>query len=438
MQLYARVCEAAVCEFLARGIQRGSLVLQLGPSAGGQHPKTLVYGETREAAEEAGRPVATIVLHNAHDFYVRVAAAADIGLAEAFMAGDFDVDNAEQLLSTFLVLILNRDSRALSASRLSLSWIGATLNRLLHRLNSNTLLGSRRNIEAHYDLSNELFATFLGETWTYSCAYFGAPNMTLDDAQRAKIDMILDKAQLRPDSHLLEIGSGWGELAIRAARRFGCHVTGITLSREQLALARDRARDAGVERLVQFELVDYRVLPERGLEFDRVISVEMLEAVGHEYLPEFFGVLEQVLAPDGLAVVQVIATPEERYEVYRTTTDFVQKHIFPGGLCPSFEAVVHAAAASSALSVEHVQNIGPHYATTLREWRRRFIAAVKSGRVGELGFDDLFVRKWTYYLCYCEAGFATRTLGNLQIVFSRPRNVASLGAAPQAAGVAGL
>eukprot|EP00171_Calliarthron_tuberculosum_P009123 IDg9123t1 len=404
MQLYARVCEAAVCEFLARGIQRGSLTLQFGHSVGSEPPKTLVYGETKDVAEEAGRPTATIVLRNVHDFYVRVAAAADIGLAEAFMAGDFDVENAEQLLRVFLVLIVNRDTQALSASRLSLSWIGAALNRFLHRLNSNTLLGSRRNIEAHYDLSNDLFATFLGESWTYSCAYFGAPGMTLDDAQRAKIDMILGKAQLCADTHLLEIGCGWGELAIRAAQRVGCRVTGITLSREQLALARERARDADVEALVQFELVDYRVLAERGAMFDRVVSVEMLEAVGHEYLPEFFGVLERILAPDGLAVVQVITTPEERYDVYRTTTDFVQKHIFPGGLCPSFEAIVSAAAASSALSVEHVQNIGPHYATTLREWRRRFVAAVKSGRVGELGFDELFVRKWTYYLCYCEAG----------------------------------
>lgn len=426
MQFYARFCDAVVSNFLARGIERGSLTLRF--EGGGRTSR--VYGETVGKARQGGRAVASIRVRNGHDFAVRVATAADIGFAEAYMAGDFDVDHSDELVKVFFVLIENREAAALRETRLLVSWIGAKLNTLLHRLNSNTLVGSRRNIEAHYDLSNELFATFLGPTWLYSCAYFSAPNMSLDDAQHAKVDMILEKARLSSQTHVLEIGCGWGELAIRAALRYRCRVTGITLSREQCSLATRRALEAGVEELVRFELIDYRAVAQRQQRYDRIISVEMLEAVGHEFLGDYFASLDTVLRADGLVVVQVITTPESRYESYRRSTDFVQKHIFPGGLCPSLHAIVNAATARSSLSVEHVQNIGPHYAVTLREWRKRFCAAAKSGRVAEMGFDETFVRKWIYYLCYCEAGFATRTLGDLQIVLSRPRNVVTLGAPP--------
>lgn len=421
-------CRFCVEEFLARGISRGSLTFV--------HPDNseTLFGEPESDAKHAGRPTSRLFLHNPRSFYARVAATADIGFAEAFMVRDFTVEKLDDLTNIFRVLILNRDDHKLSASSLLLSRLGSKINALLHSLNRNTLSGSQRNIEAHYDLSNELFSTFLGDTWTYSCAYFdptASPgSVTLEDAQRAKIDKIIDKARITEDCHVLDIGCGWGELAIRAVLRTGCRVTGITLSREQLALANKRAKAASISDRVKFEHVDYRVLASRDVCYDRIVSVEMIEAVGHEFLGTYFAAVQKLLAPNGLAVMQVITTPEERYEEYCTTTDFIQKHIFPGGICPSFEALVTAMARNSTLCVEHVENIGPHYATTLKEWRRRFLESEKKGDVVAAGFNDIFVRKWMYYFCYCEAGFATRTLGTLQIVFSGSNNTTALGGAP--------
>lgn len=420
-----------VQEFLARGISKGSLTFI--------HPDNTqtLFGEPESDAKQAGRPIARILIHNPSSFYTRVATAADIGFAEAFMLHDFSVHSPDTLTDIFRILILNRDHNKLAASTLLPSRFGAKINTLLHSLNRNTLSGSQRNIEAHYDLSNELFATFLGDTWTYSCAYFdpkASPSaITLEHAQHAKIDKIIDKARITSDCHVLDIGCGWGELAIRAVQRTGCRVTGITLSREQLALANKRASAAGVADRVKFELVDYRVLASREECFDRVVSVEMIEAVGHEFLGTFFAAVEKLLGRNGIFVMQAITTPEERYEEYRTTTDFIQKHIFPGGICPSFEALVRAMSRSSRLCVEEMENMGPHYATTLKEWRKRFLESEKKGDVGVAGFDEVFVRKWMYYFCYCEAGFATRTLGVLQIVFSRINNTETLGGAPMVA-----
>lgn len=438
MQLFTSICETIVNEFLVRSVRKGSLTFYI-PSRKPQQQRTVIFGETADVASAYGRPVATITINNVQSFYARVATCADIGFAEAFMFGDFDVDNADQLTSIFLILILNRDNNTLSASSLIVSWLGALLNKVVHVWNRNTVTGAKRNIAAHYDLSNQLFETFLGKTWVYSCAYFGphdiheASASSLDAAQYAKLDMLLEKAKVQSGMHVLDIGCGWGELAIRAAQIRRCRVTGITLSHEQYTLATRRAAEAGVEHLVQFELADYRQLRLKGVMYDRIISIEMMEAIGHEFLGDYFAVLESVLKADGLVVVQVITTPEGRYEVYRHSTDFIQKHIFPGGICPSLEAIVRAMAEGSNLCVESIENIAPHYATTLKEWRRRFVQSVKEGRVSEAGFNEQFIRKWTYYFCYCEAGFATRTLGTLQIVLSRPRNVVTLGGAPQLA-----
>lgn len=416
-------------EFLARGITKGSLTL----TRDDEPPH--IFGETPRSAKSHSRPVATLHINNPPSFYARVASQADIGFAEAYIANDISVSHSDQLVTIFRLLILNRDddSNQLSTTKLLISRLGAFVNTMLHNLNRNTMSGSQRNIQAHYDLSNELFATFLGPTWTYSCALFGPQAKTLDDAQTAKIDAVLTKARLTPDTHLLDIGSGWGELAIRAASTAGCRVTGITLSEEQLTLARQRAAEAGVDDRVQFELVDYRELARRGKQFDRVTSVEMLEAVGHEFLGEFFKCVSALMTAEAVAVLQVITTPEERYESYRTSTDFIQKHIFPGGICPSLHAMTSAMNKNGGqLIVEHLENMGVHYATTLAEWRRKFLISVKEGKVGQAGFDDIFVRKWIYYFAYCESGFATRTLGVLQMVLSRINNVSTLGGAPQA------
>lgn len=424
----AKSIASAVDAFLRRSIVVGSLTVARISTE--KPVNETVYGEPVFVSNAAGRPAATIFLENPDSFYSRVASSADIGFAEAYIAGDFTVNDANELVSVFHILILNRDNKEMSTKGLALSRIGASFNSALHSLNANSVSGSRRNIQAHYDLSNDLFGTFLGPSWTYSCAYFENGDASLDDAQSAKLDLMIEKAKLSQECHVMEIGCGWGEFAIRAAKQCGCRVTGITLSMEQCQLARARVKAAGVSHLVSIELVDYRTLPSTGVKYDRVVSIEMVEAVGHEFLGDFFGTVDAILKSNGLAVLQVITTPEVRYDEYRSSVDFIQKHIFPGGICPSLQALVSAMTERSSLSLEHVENIGPHYATTLREWRRRFLASAASGDVGKAGFDDMFVRKWVYYLCYCEAGFASRTLGTLQLIFSRPGNVGVLGGAP--------
>lgn len=422
--LIARFFRLQIEEFLVRGIILGSLTL----TSDGESPK--IFGETPSDARDAGRPVAILHLVNPNAFYARVASQADIGFAEAYMAGDFTVASYDDLVTVFRLLILNRDNSSLSAPALVASRIGGFINTALHTFNRNTLSGSKRNISAHYDLSNDLFATFLGNTWLYSCALFQGNKPTLEEAQIAKVDLILSKARISSGNHILEIGCGWGELAIRAASKYNCQVTGITLSKAQMSLAHERVRASGVEDRVNLELVDYRDLAARGVRYNRIISVEMIEAVGHEYLSLFFQTLDTLLAEDGLIVIQAITTPDSRYEVYRKSSDFVQKHIFPGGICPSLNAMTTAMTKDSDLIVEHLENIGPHYATTLAEWRRRFVQSVKSGDVQRAGFDDIFIRKWIYYFCYCESGFYTRTLGVLQMVLSRVGNLRVLGRPP--------
>lgn len=418
-----RLFRLQVIQFLARGITKGSLTF----TCDGQPPA--IFGETVHQARAANHPIVSLHLVDAASFYTRIACQSDIGFAEAFMAGDFTVKETDDLVTIFRILILNRDETTLSMPSMLLSQIGAYANYTLNMLSRNTLSGSRRNIHAHYNLSNDLFATFLGSTWMYSCALF-APGRCLDDAQIAKIDAIVAKARIMPCHHVLDIGAGWGEFAIRVATKFGCRVTGITLSEEQLAFAQHRAQKMGVSDMVSFELIDYRQLAETGRKFDRIVSIEMVEAVGHEYLGCYFQAIDKLLNIDGLTVVQAITTPEQRYESYRRGTDFIQKHIFPGGLCPSLQAMVSAMASSSSLIIEHIENIGVHYATTLKEWRRRFTTSVKQGLVESAGFDDVFIRKWLYYLCYCESGFATRTLNCLQLVLTRSANVSSLDPPP--------
>lgn len=412
-----------VDQFLARSITQGSLTFTCD-----DQPPT-IFGETASQARIGNRPVVSLHLTNPESFYARVACQADIGFAEAFIAGDFTVKEIDDLVTIFRILILNRDGTTLSMPSILLSQIGAYSNYVLNLLNRNTLSGSRRNIHAHYNLSNDLFATFLGPTWMYSCALF-APGRSLDDAQIAKNDAVISKARINRDHHVLDIGAGWGEFAIRAAIKIGCRVTGITLSEEQLAFAQHRAEKMGVSDTVTFELIDYRQLAKSGCKFDRIVSIEMVEAVGHEFLASYFQALDNLLKDDGLIVVQAITTPEQRYDAYRHGTDFIQKHIFPGGLCPSLQAMISAMASSSSLTIEHVENIGVHYATTLQEWRRKFTVSAQEGHVQRAGFDDVFIRKWLYYLCYCESGFATRTLGCLQLVVTRSGNVSSLGPPP--------
>ncbi|KAK4421805.1 Sphingolipid C9-methyltransferase 1 [Sesamum alatum] len=368
-------------------------------------------------------------------FYWKVATEADLGLADAYINGDFSfVDKHEGLLNLFMIFVANRELST-STSKLNnkrgwwtpllfTSAISSAKYFFQHMSRQNTLTQARRNISRHYDLSNELFSLFLDETMTYSCAIFKTPDEDLKIAQLRKVSLLIEKARINKDHHILEIGCGWGTLAIESVRRTGCKYTGITLSEQQLQYAEAKVKEAGLQDRIKFLLCDYRQLPNTK-KYDRIISCEMLEAVGHEYMENFFRCCESVLEEDGILVLQFISIPDERYDEYRRSSDFIKEYIFPGGCLPSLSRVTTAMAAASRLCVEHLEDIGIHYYQTLRRWRESFLK--KQSKIQALGFNEKFIRTWEYYFDYCAAGFKTCTLGNYQIVFSRPGNVKAFG-----------
>jgi cyclopropane-fatty-acyl-phospholipid synthase len=355
-----------------------------------------------------------------HDwrFFTRLLHGASVGVGESYLAGEW---SSTDLVSLFRIVIANR--RALRRVTVA-ALLNVAGDKVVHHLRANRLGQSKRNISAHYDLSNDLYATFLDATMTYSAAVFESPTDTLEEAQLAKYRRLAEKVRLDGSCHVLEIGCGWGGFAVFAAGTYGCRVTGITLSEEQAALARQRVTDAGLDDLVDIRIVDYRKVTGR---FDRIVSIEMLEAVGHRYLATYFETLDRLLAPDGLAAIQVITIPEQRYDTYRRRPDFIQRYIFPGGHLPSLEVMAGTMGRASELYVDDVENIGMHYAETLRRWRERFLDHVDEVRA--LGFDDRFVRMWEFYLAYCEAAFLARYINDLQLVLTRPMN-GTLGTAP--------
>jgi len=344
--------------------------------------------------------------------FTRILLRGDTGFGEAYTDGDFDCDNLTRAIE---ILADNRE--VLPSARLASTKWGSILDRLFHLRRRNTRRNSRRNIRDHYDLSNDFYRLWLDDSLLYSCACYGSPDESLEDAQYRKLNRVLELARIQAHHHVLEIGSGWGGFAVHAALRTGCRVTTVTISEEQYKLARERVREAGLEDRVDVRLCDYRDL--EGT-FDRIVSIEMIEAVGHEFLGSFFARCESLLAPDGLMFLQVITFPDHDYERYRRTTDWIQRHVFPGGHLPSLTALCEAMRDHSRLQVESMENIGPCYAQTIRDWRARFLA--NWDRIQSLGFDDTFRRKWLYYFSYCEAGFSRRILGNLHLVITRPEN----------------
>jgi cyclopropane-fatty-acyl-phospholipid synthase len=355
-------------------------------------------------------PAAPAITIRRYRSFRRMIRGGSIGFGESYVDHDWDCDDLPAVLT-----VLARNIGQINRQRNLLGWASRPLNRLRHVLRRNSRSGSRRNIAAHYDLSNDFFRSFLDESMMYSAAVFRNPAESLEEAQREKIRRLIEKAGITATDHVLEIGSGWGGFAIQAARETGCRVTSVTLSREQLAYAREKLRQAGLEDRVTFELQDYRDITGT---FDKIVSIEMLEAVGHRFFGTFFSACDRLLAPEGRLVLQVITIPDQRYENYRRNPDWIQKYIFPGGLLPSLTEICRAMSRHSHFVVDHLENIGPHYARTLAEWRHRFDAAWSE--LKEAGYDERFRRMWRYYLCYCEAGFAARIINNLQLVLSRP------------------
>jgi cyclopropane-fatty-acyl-phospholipid synthase len=358
-----------------------------------------------------------------HDrrFYGRLVHGASVGLGESYVRGEW---SSPDVVSVIRLLIANRSA----LRRITLaSLVNVIVDRVMHALRGNRPGRARRNIIAHYDLSNELYGLFLDESMTYSCARFEQPGQTLAEAQRAKLRGIAEKARLRPGLRVLEIGCGWGAFAVMAAREYGCHVTAITLSDAQAEYVRALVEREGLTDRIEVRIQDYRHTTDR---FDRIVSIEMLEAVGHRYLGTYFQAVDRLLGPDGIAVVQVITLPEQRERAYRRRPDFIQRAIFPGGHLPSLASMTRAMGRQSQLFVEEVENLGPHYAETLRRWRERFLAQLDAVR--GLGFDDGFVRLWEFYLAYCEGAFLARYINDLQLVLTRTSN-GTLGTEPYGA-----
>ena len=343
-------------------------------------------------------------------FYADVVFGGTVGAGEAYINGLWRCDDLTALVR---LMVANRD--LLNGVDSGWARIGAPLLRFAHWLNRNDKQGSRRNIAAHYDLGNRFFELFLDETMAYSCGIFERPDASLAEASIAKFDAACSKLALKPSDHLLEIGTGWGGLAIHAARRYGCRVTTTTISREQHEHAREAIARSGLAGRITLLCEDYRDL--RG-EYDALVSIEMVEAVGHQYLDTYLAKCAALLKPTGAMLLQAITIRDQIYEEALHSVDFIKRFVFPGSFIPSVRALVDSLARATDLKLFHLEDIGPHYARTLRAWRERFLARLPEVRA--LGYPEGFVRLWEFYLCYCEGGFEERQLGDVQMLLTKP------------------
>ena len=343
-------------------------------------------------------------------FYSDVAFGGEIGAGEAFIHGYWACDELTDLLC---ILLRNRD--VVNEMDSGFAKFGKPLQQLFHFLNRNTRSGSRNNIAAHYDLGNDFYALWLDSKMMYSAAYFETAETTLEDASLAKLDRICRKLDLSPGDSVVEIGSGWGGLAIYAAKHYGCHVTTTTISRQQHDFAKAAIRREGLEDRITVLFEDYRDLDGQ---YDKLVSVEMIEAVGHEYHETFFEKCAELLKPGGQMLLQAITIADQHYEAYRKDVDFIKRYIFPGGCLTSVTDMTRVMTERTDMRVIHLEDIGPHYATTLRHWHDRFLARIDEVR--ELGHSDEFIRLWRFYLCYCEAAFVERAIGDVQMLMMRP------------------
>lgn len=352
---------------------------------------------------------ATVHVHDER-FYTQVLLGGTIGSGEAYMVGCWSADDLTKVIR---IIIMNREVFA----GLDKGWARVTqpIHEVVHFLRRNTEEGSRLNISAHYDLGNEFYQLFLDETLTYSCGIFMQEQATLKEASIAKYDRICRKLQISPQDHVLEVGTGWGGFAIHAASRYGCRITATTLSTSQHDLAMDRLRAAGLADRVQILLKDYRAL--EGT-YDKLVSIEMIEAVGHQYLGTFLKCCSERLTRDGMMLLQTITIADHVFEEHKHSVDFVKRYIFPGGCIPSVAAICASMASETDLRLFHLEDITPHYVTTLNAWRNLFLA--KIDKVLGLGYSETFVRMWEFYLSYCEAGFSERYLGDVQMLFTKP------------------
>ena len=388
---------------LRRGVLRQLSQLKSGHLVITENGERLIFGDSGAGL------VGEVQIHDT-SVWGMIASNGSIGAGEAFIHGYW---SSPDLTKVIRVLVSNMD--VLDAMEGGLARLGRPLIRGLHWINRNTRKGSQKNIAAHYDLGNDMFEQFLDPTMMYSAAQFLTADDTLEQAQLNKLQRICQKLDLKPADHLLEIGTGWGSMALYAAQHYGCKVTTTTLSKEQFDYTQARIEALGLQEQVTLLLEDYRDLTGQ---YDKLVSIEMIEAVGHHFLPSYFKQCSQLLKPHGLMLLQAITIREQRYEQAKSSVDFIQRYIFPGGALPSVQKMLEIVGKDTDMNLMHMEDFGLHYAKTLRLWHENFRRA--HGRLTELGYDEYFLRLWEFYLCYCEGGFLERSIGTAQLLLAKP------------------
>ena len=369
-----------------------------------ENDKKYEFGNDRSFA-------ATVTVSDAH-FYGEIAFGGSIGAGEAYMLGYWNTDNL-----TNVIRMMAANQSVMDTLEGGFQWASKPFLKALHWLNRNTTDGSRKNIAAHYDLGNDFFKLWLDPTMMYSAAVFEPADCSLEAASLKKLKIICDKLDLKPTDHVVEIGTGWGGFAIYAAENYGCKVTTTTISKQQYDEAVLRVNAAKLQNKITLLLNDYRDL--QG-QFDKLVSIEMIEAVGHQFYDVYFAKCASLLKPDGMALIQAITITDQRFEAAKNSVDFIQRYIFPGSNIPSITAMLASITKSSDLKLYDLEDIGPHYATTLREWRERLFANIDAVR--SLGYSEQFIKMWEFYLCYCEGGFAERALGDVHLLLVKSEN----------------
>ena len=368
---------------------------------------------------DASSPVTAEVRVNHWGFFRQCALFGNVGFGEAYVDGEWETDNIAAVISWFIQNIAANQGSQASSTRLAGTNLLKAYNRVLHLLRPNSVTTSRRNISEHYDLGNDFYGLWLDKTMTYSSGRFSGGAKTLEEAQWAKYEALCQKLELKATDHVLEIGCGWGGFCTHAAREHGCRVTCLTISQEQLNYATERVKREGLDHLIEIRLQDYRHVTGQ---FDKIASIEMLEAVGEAYVDAYFAKCHEVLKPNGLLAFQVITVPDCRYANLKRGVDWIQKHIFPGSLLLSMGRINESMNKTGDMFLHGMEDLGASYVKTLGHWHTRFNA--KIDEVKSQGFDDRFIRKWNFYLQYCQAAFATRNISVFQAVYTRPNNTA--------------
>ena len=374
-------------------------------------------GSIRQFGAPDSDVTASVKINNDEEFFKRCAYYGNVGMGEAYTDGIWDTPDIRAVISWFIFNMEALQGSDTASDKLPGVNLLKVVNWFRHLKRANTVETSRRNIAEHYDLGNEFYSLWLDKTMTYSCAKFENPDAAIEDAQTAKYDALCQKLKLTADDHVLEIGCGWGGFGCHAAANYGCKITGVTISEAQAAYARQRVKDAGLEDKFEIRIEDYRHI--KGT-FDKIVSIEMIEAVGDKFHEPFFAKCHEVLKPEGLLAIQMITVPDNRYKSLTKGVDWIQKVIFPGSLLMSIGRVNDVLAKTSDMFLHDLEDFGVYYVKTLGHWHERFNAS--SEKLTELGFDEPFIRTWNYYLKYCQAGFGTRNISVVQAVYTRPNN----------------